>query len=192
MPCVFRSSQFRTWILNCCTLVRAIFEYLYIQTPLPWGSIFAAHRLALFLSGDCLMSSTHSRFASIRAISSALPNSLWPPCPSHLDAANIINLVWSPWYRHYYIGKTVNFKERLRRHIHGFLNPHSSPQQPYQMYLIAKAGGLSHRAVSSCFFMPIIQCSNADDLLGIEGYLIRTLQPRLNEPYIRKLLSPLI
>ena len=182
------SKQFRTQILFGFALIRRLFESSYSLQQLPWSNIFTLHSLSLHISGSLFISSTRPYIARIRSLMASLPGALWPPTSLHLDAANVIYVIWSPWYRLYYIGQTVDFQQRVRRHINGFLRPNSSPQQPYMVYLTARAQGLPHIALASWFFAPIIQCGNQEELVQLETHLIHTLQPPLNEPFIQHLL----
>ena len=56
---------------------------------------------------------------------------LWPPSSDLIDAGIVVYIIWSPWSRLLYIGKTIDFRERIRRHLRGLLQPESAHPQPY-------------------------------------------------------------
>lgn len=95
----------------------------------------------------------------------------------------------SPRNRYFYIGKTVNFRERLRKHFIGFLRPDSARPQPYMNFLISLAGGCPAAALSGLIFVPIALCINADSALELEQHIINSEHPPLNEPYVSSLLA---
>ena len=189
MPCVSQTTHFRSWFLGTLCLVKASFELLYGKSPLPWDNIFYMHRIALCLSGRFLMASVRKPHARIRSIAATTPGTLWPPSPSHLDASHVVYIAWSVWSPGFYIGKTVSFRERIRRDLYGLVRPESSPQQPYMRYLIGLFNGCAPAAAASLIFMPVAACASDEAALALEHALISREHPPFNEPYVQRLLS---
>jgi hypothetical protein len=183
MPRVSRNQQIRKWFENLLSLCSQLLYGLYSMKPLPWPAIFSTHQLALAITGHFWMCSTRPSCARLRILAATVSNSLFPPSPEVLDSTHVVYVVWSPWSRWFYIGKVIDFRQRLRRHLNGFLKPEVVPQQPYMVLLSSRAGGDSCAAASQYFFTPIAACPSDEDTIRLETFLINTLHPPLNEPY---------
>ena len=140
------------------------------------------------------------------------PTSLWHLAATYMPAFAFLLLrslaqpspsratCWSPpsWYMlfgalafvsYFYIGKTVDFMARVRRHTYGFLRSDSAHPQPYATFLCGRAGGDAPRALSQLIFTPTARCFSDEAATKTLRHLIDTEHPPLNEPYIRRLLS---
>lgn len=169
-------------------LIRSSLAVLYSCKPLPWKAILSFHRLILFITPHFLAASTRRHLCRLRVLCSSLPCSTWPTRDKDLDAAFVVYVIWSPWFRPFYVGKSIDFHARVRRHLNGLLSPATSAQQPYMVYVTSKAGGCASKAVAPWFFTPIVCCSSDEEALNLEQRLISTLQPRLNAPFVNRLL----
>jgi len=134
----------------------------------------------------CSVRRTHAR---PRILAATLPGTTWPLSLDLLDSTFVVYMAWSPLTGLFYIGKTNDFRERLRRHINGFLRQASSHPQPYMVALIAAFKGDAPAALASLVYIPIARCYSEEAALRLEHYLINSEHPPLNEPYVQKLLS---
>ena len=100
------------------------------------------------------------------------------PRTSGHDAKVVVYLVFSLWHKHFYIGKTLDFWERLRKHIIGFLRPGMARPQPYMTYLTYAACGSPSLALSRTICVPIAMCEDETTALQLEQHLISTVHPR--------------
>ena len=190
MPCVSRTPHIRLAIVTCLTLLQAVLHTHYsLPGPLHWDSIFLLHSMGFVLAGHLLMASTFRRHARLRALAATLPGSTWPPDEQLLEGTFIVYLMWSPWRPYIYVGKTVHFKERLRKHLYAFLTPQNDSQQPSMEVLRCQANRDAPLAASSWLYLPIARFSNDAEAVTLEQHLISTEHPHLNEPYVRKLLG---
>ena len=99
-------------------------------------------------------------------------------------------LAFSIWQKHFYIGKTLDFRERLRKHIIGFLRPGMARPQPYMTYLTYAACGSLSLALSRTICVPIAMCEDETTALQLEQHLISTVHPSLNDPYAALCVGP--
>ena len=188
MPTVSWSSEVRLWCACALLLLQGILEVLYRTGPLPWPNIFETHRAIYIFYTHFLISSCIRAHARLRLLASTVADSTWPFTPDLLESTHVVYLIWCPFRQLFYIGKTVDFMVRLRRHIYGFLAPESAHPQPYMSVLCAQARGDAAHALSSIVFMPIARCFEEEATLVLERSLIDSMHPPLNEPYVRSLL----
>ena len=190
MPCVSRTSQDRFSILTSLSLASGALLTLYSQAgSLPWPQIFMTHRITILLTGYFLTASTFRFHARLRRLASTVRGSCWPPSPQLLDSRFIVYMIYSPWHKYFYIGSTVNFRERLRQHFLGFLRPESASPQPYMAFLTSLAGGCPSLALSMLIFVPIALCSCSEDAFDLEQNLINAEHPQLNSPCVKRLVG---
>ena len=127
--------------------------------------------------------------ARILYLAATVAGSTWPFSADLLESTFVVYVGWCPLRRLFYIGKTVDFMARLRRHTYGFLRPDSAHPQPYMTLLQALSGGDPAHALSSLIFIPVSRCFTEEAAAHLERELIDALHPPLNEPYVQKLLS---
>ncbi|CAK0879436.1 unnamed protein product, partial [Prorocentrum cordatum] len=191
MPCVSRAPHIR---LVVSTLIGLIQDYLYVlysdTGPLKWGGIFALQSTGFGLAAHFLMASTFKRHARLRILATTLLRSTRPPSESLLDASFVVYIMWSPWRPYFYVGKTVNFRERLRKHIDAFLNASCDSQQPYMEVLRRHARGDAARAASAWFYLPIGCLPSDAQAFTLEQHVIDSEHPRLNVPYVHRFALP--
>ena len=189
MPTVSRSGQVRFWSSIVLLLLTGVLEILYRdEGPLPWSSIFQTHRAIYPFAAHFLICSYVRAHARIRLLAATVAGSTWPFSPDVLESTHVVYVIWCPFRRLFYIGKTIDFMARLRRHIYGFLAPDSAHPQPYTSVLCAHFGGDAARALASIIFTPISRCFEEEATLRLERRLIDSMHPPLNEPYVKKLL----
>ena len=122
---VSRALQERHFIFTSLAVTSGILLKLYSRAGhLPWHCIFGAHRTMILLPGYLLNSSKLGRHARLRTLASSTRGSTWPPLSLQLlDSKAVVHLAFNPWHKYFYIGKMMDFRERLRKHILGFLRP---------------------------------------------------------------------
>ncbi|CAK0858357.1 unnamed protein product [Prorocentrum cordatum] len=187
---VSRSPRDRKLIIAGLALLQDCLLHLYsFAGSLPWDCIFVLHRLGFVLARHFLMATTHKFYARIRLLAATLPGATWPPTEALMDAPFVVYLMWSPWRRLFYIGKTIYYKERLRKHLYAFLRPSNDSQQPYMAYLRHCSGGDAPSAAASWLYLPIARFSSDAAASSLERHLIDVEHPRLNEPHVHRLLA---
>ena len=190
MPCVSWTPHIRDAIVTSLALLHDNLYKVYSSPgPLRWDCIFRLHSVGFLLARHFFMASTFRRHVHLRVLAASLPYSTWPPSELLLDATFVVYVMWSPWRPYIYVGKTIYFKERLRKHIYVFLHPHCDSQQPYMEVLRRQAHGDAPRAASSWLYLPVACCPDDSAAVALEQHLIATVHPHLNEPYVRRLLG---
>ena len=189
MPCISRSREIRFCDITTLALVRYALQNVYSVSPFIWPCIFTLLRSGIVLAASLLMSSTTAFYSKLRALATSLPSSTWPPSPDSLHAEFVVYLIFSPWHKYFYIGKTVDFQQRVRRHLQGLLYPGNHKPQPYMTFLSTLFRGDRAAAAASLIFLPIAHAPNNADLIELERHIIDTVHPPLNEPYVQRLLD---
>ena len=102
-----------------------------------------------------------------------------------LDAKTVVYMGFRPPHRYLYLGKTLNFSERLRKHTLAFLRPgYSARTQAYMSFLTMISEGSASRALADMLFFPLALCSDESSALALEHHFISTAPPSLKDPYV--------
>ena len=191
-PRVSRAPQERHFIFTPLAVTSGILLKLYSHAGhIPWQNIFAAHHIMILLSEYLSVSSKLGQYARLRTQASSPQGTTWPLLSLQLlDAKVVVYLAFSLWHKHFYIGKTLDFRERLRKHIIGFLRPGMARPQPYMTYLTYAACGSPSLALSRTICVPIAMCEDETTALQLEQHLISTVHPSLNDPYAALCVGP--